>query len=61
MFGIFPNSLQTHLYKVPKLEYAGEDIKIEFDLIVKRGPEPILAVSFCTLNDTEECRRQATT
>ncbi|CDW71154.1 UNKNOWN [Stylonychia lemnae] len=60
MFGSFPNSLHTHLYRVPRLEYAGEDIKIEFDLMVKRGPEPTMAVAFCAINSTTECKKQAT-
>ena len=37
MFFMFPGGLQSHLYHVPKLEYPGEDIKIEVDLTVKTG------------------------
>jgi hypothetical protein len=38
-----------HSYQVPKLEYTGEDIKLGFDLTVKRGEhELILAATMCT-------------
>jgi hypothetical protein len=38
----------VHFYEVPKLEYSGEDIKIEFDLTVKSGNQEILlAVALC--------------
>ena len=49
-----------HLYKVPKLEYAEEDIKIDFTLMSKRGPEPQLYAAFCTKNNTDECKQEAT-
>lgn len=47
MFRLFPNGFMTHLYKVPPLEESDEDIKIEIDLLIKNGEEPILAAAFC--------------
>eukprot|EP00347_Sterkiella_histriomuscorum_P020253 403338511 len=59
-FGMRPLSQQIHLYKVPELEYADEDIKIEFQLMARRGPVPELYAAFCTQNSTEECKQMAT-
>ncbi len=56
VFYSHPNSMRIHLYQVPKLEYTGEDIKIEFDLTVKRGnADLIMAASLCKENNTDLC------
>ena len=40
--------MKLFLYKVPKLEYTGEDIKIEFTLTMKRGnASMMLAGAMC--------------
>lgn len=50
VFWIPAGGFLKHLYHVPKLDYSGEDIKIEFDLTVKKGEEPYFAAAFCTEN-----------
>jgi hypothetical protein len=53
----------AHIYKVPKLEYAKEDITIQISLIVKRGGgidgtngSLSLAARLCTEQSTDDCR-----
>lgn len=50
----------THVYHVPKLSFTGEDIKIEVDLMVKSGENPVMAAKFCTLENENDCRQEAT-
>lgn len=47
--------MRKHLYKVPSLDYTGEDINIEVDLTVLRGESPILAATMCQTQDTDLC------
>ena len=60
MFGLYNTDMRLHLYKVPKLEFDDEDIKIEFDLTVLRGSTPILAAMMCPSNDTHKCYNETT-
>ena len=60
MFGMYNVPMRTHLYKVPKLEFDDEDIKIEFDLTVVRGSTPILAAAMCSSNNTQQCFDETT-
>ena len=47
-FFIRNNSMRLHFYRVPKLDYSYEDIKVEFTLSVRRGnTELILAARMC--------------
>ncbi len=57
------NHVNAHIYKVPKLEYTGEDITIQISLVVKRGGDMAgtdgsmsLSARLCTESNTEDCR-----
>jgi len=54
--------MQLFLYKVPKLEYKDEDLKVEFSLTVRRGTaENIrMAAALCETNDTSFCLQALT-
>jgi hypothetical protein len=41
------DSKQSFIYRVPKLDYSDEDIKIDFYLEVVDGPLPKMAVRYC--------------
>lgn len=43
------------MYKVPPLDYANEDISLEFTLTTLSGTTPLMAVSFCDEKDTKKC------
>ena len=51
------NGMQLFLYTVPKLEYGGEDIKVEFSMTVKRGKgeDIVLAAALCEIENTTNC------
>jgi hypothetical protein len=40
-------NLNLYIYKVPPLEYKGEDIQITFKLTVLSGKTPYLGAAFC--------------
>ncbi len=48
--------MQLYFYKVPKLEYKDEDIKLEFSLTTIRGNSNlIIAAAICERKDPNEC------
>ena len=49
-FGLGNNDIIVHLYHVPKLDYPGEDIKLDVNVVVRRGGRPIVAGIFCKTN-----------
>ena len=51
------NGMQLFLYTVPKLEYGGEDIKLEFSMTVKRGNAEslVLAAALCERENITNC------
>ena len=54
--------MQLFTYKVPKLEYQGEDIKVEVTLSIKRGnPDYVLmAGKLCEVEKIEMCTETLT-
>lgn len=53
--------MHLFLYTVPKLEYKGEDIRIEVSLTVKRGnAELIMAGALCERANVTECTETLT-
>jgi len=37
------------------MDYSGEDIKIEFDLTMKHGENPLLVARLCSEKTIEKC------
>ena len=54
--------MQLFTYKVPKLEYKGEDIKVEVTLAVKKGnPDNVLmAGKLCEVEKIQMCTETLT-
>ena len=50
----------VHSYHVPKLDYTGEDIQIQADLVVMHGGVPALAGAMCATTEFEDCKREIT-
>ena len=60
-FWIGRRGMRVHLYTVPQLEYTGEDISIEVNLVpVYGGYIPRVFGKMCESNDTLTCREGIT-
>lgn len=55
-------NMQLFTYRVPKLEYKGEDIKVEVTLAVKRGNSEnvLMAGKLCEVEKVEMCTETLT-
>ena len=51
--------MQIYLYKVPPLDFKGEDISLEFMLTVKSGETPKMFAALCKqqADDVEKCTK----
>ena len=58
---ILGQDIQLFMFKVPPLEYKGEDIKIEFSATTTSGVSPILLASSCLdYKDHKKCAQNIT-